>query len=471
MAASLRHAIGRRVMARSGARAALSTNTKSRLAFVALGSNVGNRQQQLCAAWRRVQDTLGRVVATSPLYETAAAYVTDQPSFLNAVVAVETALPPLQALAKLKAAERDLGRQVRYRNGPREVDLDLLYLGDEQFHGDALTLPHPRIHERDFVLRPLRACRSQIAAGAYGLVDAALKKRWGAEYLSEDIDGEERRVWSSLGAMVETGHKTSVMGVLNCTPDSFSDGGVNVDVDAALRSAEAMIENGVDYLDVGGESTRPGSTPPSLNEELDRVLPLVERLTQFKVPVSVDTRRSEVALAARDAGAACTNDVSGGAYDADMLRALADDDQQRGVVLMHMRGEPGTMNQLASYEDVVAEVSVELRERVTAALDAGICPWRVVVDPGIGFAKNTEHNVALLRNLAQFKRNLGNLPVLIGASRKRFLGELAGEADASKRDAATAGACVACAPHADVVRVHDVRTAVQALKVADAILR
>jgi len=303
------------------------------------------------------------------------------------------------------------------------------------------------------------------------MVDDALKKRFGEDYLGEDIDGEERRVWSALGALTETGHKTGVMGVLNCTPDSFSDGGVNVDVDAALRSAEAMIENGVDYLDVGGESTRPGSSPPSLHEELDRVLPLVERLTQFKVPVSVDTRRSEVALAARDAGAACTNDVSGGAYDADMLRALADDDQQRGVVLMHMRGEPGTMNQLASYEDVVAEVSVELRERVTAALDAGICPWRVVVDPGIGFAKNTEHNVALLRNLAQFKRNLGNLPVLIGASRKRFLGELAGEADASKRDAATAGACVACVPHADVVRVHDVRTAVQALKVADAILR
>jgi len=453
-----------------GARA-LSTDAKQRLAFVALGSNVGNRQQQLCAAWRRVQDTLGRVVATSPLYETAAAYVTDQPSFLNAVVAVETALPPLEALAKLKAAERDLGRQVRYRNGPREVDLDLLYLGDERLDVDALTLPHPRIDERDFVLRPLRACRAQIAAGEYGLVDDALKKRWGAEYLSEDIDGEERRVWSSLGAMVETGTKTGVMGVLNCTPDSFSDGGLHVDVDAALRSAEAMVAHGVDYLDVGGESTRPGSSPPSLNEELDRVLPLVERLTQFKVPVSVDTRRSEVALAARDAGAACTNDVSGGVYDADMLRALADDDQQRGVVLMHMRGEPGTMNSLASYEDVVAEVSVELQERVTAALDAGICPWRVVVDPGIGFAKNTEHNVALLRNLAQFKRNLGNLPVLIGASRKRFLGELAGEADASKRDAATAGACVACVPHADVVRVHDVRTAVQALKVADAILR
>ena len=458
--------------ARSGARAALSTDAKQRLAFVALGSNVGNRQQQLCAAWRRVQETLGRVVATSPLYETAAAYVTDQPSFLNAVLAVETTLGPLEALARLKAAERDLGRQVRYRNGPREVDLDLLYLGDERLEEDALTLPHPRIHERDFVLRPLRACRAQIAVGECGLVDDALKKRWGSDYLGNDVDGEERRVWSSLGAMTETGTKTGVMGVLNCTPDSFSDGGLHFDVDAALRSAEAMVTHGVDYLDVGGESTRPGSSPPSLDEELDRVLPLVERLsTTFDVPISVDTRRAEVALAARDAGAACTNDVSGGSYDADMLQTLAADEKQRGVVLMHMRGEPGTMNSLASYEDVVAEVSVELQERVTAALDAGICPWRIVVDPGIGFAKNTEHNVALLRNLAQFKRNLGNLPVLIGASRKRFLGDLAGEADASKRDAATAGACVACVPHADVVRVHDVRTAVQALKVADAILR
>ncbi len=460
------------MIARSGARAALSTDAKQRLAFVALGSNVGDRARQMCAAWKSVQDTLGRVVATSPLYETAAAYVTDQPSFLNAVLAVETTLGPLEALARLKAAERDLGRQVRYRNGPREVDLDLLYLGDERLDADALTLPHPRIHERDFVLRPLRACRAQIAAGEFAMVDDALKKRFGEDYLGEDIDGEERRVWSSLGAMVETGTKTGVMGVLNCTPDSFSDGGLHIDTDAALRSAEAMVTHGVDYLDVGGESTRPGSSPPSLDEELDRVLPLVERLsTTFDVPISVDTRRSEVALAARDAGAACTNDVSGGAYDADMLRVLADDDQQRGVVLMHMRGEPGTMNSLASYEDVVAEVSVELQERVDAAREAGICPWRVVVDPGIGFAKNTEHNVALLRHLAEFKRNLGNLPILVGASRKRFLGDLAGEADASQRDAATAGACVACVPHADVVRVHDVRTAVQALKVADAILR
>merc|ERR1711965_183530 len=190
-----------------GARA-LSTDAKQRLAFVALGSNVGNRQQQLCAAWRSIQDTLGRVVATSPLYETAAAYVEDQPSFLNAVVAVETALPPLEALSLLKEAERDLGRQVRYRNGPREVDLDLLYLGDERVEADALTLPHPRIHERDFVLRPLRACRAQIAAGGYGLVDDALKKRWGSDWLSDDVDGEERRVWSSLGAMVETGCQT-----------------------------------------------------------------------------------------------------------------------------------------------------------------------------------------------------------------------------------------------------------------------
>ena len=152
------------MIVRSGA-AALSTDAKQRLAFVALGSNVGNRQQQLCAAWRRIQDTLGRVVATSPLYETAAAYVEDQPSFLNAVVAVETTLGPLEALSKLKAAERDLGRQVRYRNGPREVDLDLLYLGDERLEEDALTLPHPRIHERDFVLRPLQGLSSPDCCG------------------------------------------------------------------------------------------------------------------------------------------------------------------------------------------------------------------------------------------------------------------------------------------------------------------
>lgn len=462
------------IMAACIARGARASRTgrrqSSRLAFVALGSNVGDRAAQLCAAWQRVQRTLGPIVASSPLYDTAPQLVTEQPRFLNAVVAVRTALDPLDALATLKEAERAMGRQDRGRYGPREVDLDLLFLGDEAFEAPSLTVPHPRIGERDFVLRPLRACRRALS-GDCELVDTFLKERWGGDFLGEDVDGEERRVWSALGTLAVAGAKTSVMGVLNCTPDSFSDGGLHFDIKAALRSAETMVAHGADCLDVGGESTRPGAAPPSLAEELDRVVPLVEKLRQFAVPVSVDTRRADVALAARTAGAAATNDVSGGAYDAAMLSTLAADEWQRGVVLMHMRGEPNTMNSLASYEDVVQEVSSELQERVRAALDTGIAPWRLVVDPGLGFAKNTEHNVALLRDLPRFKRALGGLPVLVGASRKRFLGDLAGEPEASQRDAATAGACVASLPAADIVRVHDVRTCVQALRVADAVLR
>ena len=203
------------------------------------------------------------------------------------------------------------------------------------------------------------------------------------------------------------------------------------------------------------------------------MLPVVEAIARAfpEVPVGVDTRRSAVALAALDRGATITNDVSGGAHDPAMLGALADDPRQRGVVLMHMRGTPATMTGLASYDDVVAEVASELNARVDAAAAAGVAPWRVVVDPGLGFAKNTAHNVALLRALPELKTALGGLPLLVGPSRKRFLGELAGEADAARRDAATAGACCACAPAADVVRVHDVWTTKQALAVYDAVRR
>ena len=448
------------------------------LCFIGVGSNVGPRVATACRAWQQVQARVGAVVATSHLYDTAPQHVVDQPRFLNGVVVAATALPPRAVLRELKAAEAALGREDRGRHGPREVDLDVLFHGTNMVADADLEVPHPRAARRDFVLRPLRDARRALDvyevpydAGDVALVDNVLSEPWLR-------DATLARVWAPLDPDHHwpRGDRTPVMGILNATPDSFSDGGEHASVAAAVARAGAMVDDGADCLDVGGESTRPGAVQPPLEEELARVLPVVEALrAKFPgLPLSVDTRRGAVAAAARAAGATLTNDVSGGSHDPAMLATLADDPDQRGVCLMHMRGTPLTMADPARRVyagGVVDGVAAELRDRVAAAAAAGVAPWRVLVDPGVGFAKDTAQNLELLRGLGELRRKTGDLPLLLGVSRKRFLGDLTGEPDAAKRDAATAGACAATVPHADVVRVHDVRAARHALAAADAILR
>lgn len=231
--------------------------------------------------------------------------------------------------------------------------------------------------------------------------------------------------------------RTLVMGILNVTPDSFSDGGEFLATDQAVVHGLELFAQGADLVDVGGESTRPGAQRASADVELARVLPVIEQLTGAGVPVSVDTMRAEVAVAAVRAGAVLVNDVSGGLADPDMLPAVAD--AGAAYLAMHWRGQSDHMQDLAVYDDVVAEVTAELADRVAAARAAGIDPERLVIDPGLGFAKTAAHNWTLLRNLDQLAR-LGQ-PVLVGASRKRFLGELLADGDGLRppkgRDAAT----------------------------------
>ncbi|SHK69917.1 dihydropteroate synthase [Pseudonocardia thermophila] len=261
-----------------------------------------------------------------------------------------------------------------------------------------------------------------------------------------------------------------VMGILNVTPDSFSDGGRYFDHDAAVAHGLAMHRAGADYVDVGGESTRPGAQRVDLEEEAARVLPVVTDLAAEGVAVSIDTMRASVAEAAVRAGAVLVNDVSAGQADPDMARCVAD----LGVpwVLMHGRGPSATMNERAVYQDVVAEVRAELQQRVDAALAAGVDPSRIVVDPGLGFAKHGEHNWALLRNLDRFTE-LG-FPVLIGASRKRFLGELLADAEGNHRPTEGRGLAtavisgLAALAGAWGVRVHDVGQSLDAVAVAAA---
>ena len=264
-----------------------------------------------------------------------------------------------------------------------------------------------------------------------------------------------------------------VMGVLNVTPDSFSDGGRYTDLDDAVEHAVQMRDEGADLIDVGGESTRPGAQRVDAAEEARRVLPVIAALTAAGVATSVDTYRAEVAAAALEAGTTVVNDVSGGLGDPGMAAVVRD----AGCpwILMHWRGHSAVMQDLARYADVVVDVRAELSERVDAAVAAGVDPSRLVLDPGIGFAKTAEHNWQLLAHLNEYVE-LG-LPVLVGSSRKSFLGSLLSDADGKPRsvtereDATVALTYAAAVAGAWGVRVHEVRPSVDAAVVAAELAR
>ncbi|MQA12213.1 MAG: dihydropteroate synthase [Pseudonocardiaceae bacterium] len=261
-----------------------------------------------------------------------------------------------------------------------------------------------------------------------------------------------------------------MMGVLNVTPDSFSDGGRFLDAEDAIGHAERMWTRGVDIIDVGGESTRPGAERVDAETETARVVPVIKRLAGAGVATSVDTTRASVAEAAVHAGASVVNDVSGGLADPDMAKVLAE--AKVPWVLMHWRGHSKRMQALAEYHDVVADVRAELSARVDAALAAGVSDDALVLDPGLGFAKRAEHNWALLNQLDSLL-SLG-FPVLVGASRKRFLGSLLAEQDGTPRspdgreDATAAVSALAAAAGAWGVRVHEVGPTLDAIAVAEA---
>ncbi len=271
----------------------------------------------------------------------------------------------------------------------------------------------------------------------------------------------------NLGSLSRAKTACRVMGIVNVTPDSFSDGGLWNSTGAAVEHGLKLWHDGADVVDVGGESTRPGAARIGEGVELDRVLPVVAQLARHGVKVSIDTTRAAVARACVEAGAWMINDVSGGLSDPDMLPTIAD--IEAPCVLMHWRAPSATMNDNAVYTDVVVEVRHELQLRADAAIASGIDPGRIVLDPGLGFAKRSEHNWELLRRLDELQ-SLG-FPLLIGASRKRFLGECLTDADgvpriANDRDGATAAiTALVAAQGVWGVRVHDVALTVDTIRI------
>ena len=310
--------------------------------------------------------------------------------------------------------------------------------------------------------RQFRDLVGKLAHQPFGLRQLATE----LEGLLRTLDGEEERVLRIGSRTYDLSRRTLVMGIVNVTPDSFSDGGLFFDRDSAVREALRQVEAGADILDIGGESTRPGSDFISLEEELRRVIPVVEELAaQTDVPVSVDTTKSEVAEQALRAGAAMVNDIGAMRLDPRMAEVVA----EAGVpiCLMHMQGLPRDMQDNPHYDDLMGEIAAFLLERAEAAEEAGIERSRIIIDPGIGFGKTLDHNLEIIRRLPELK-SLG-YPLLLGPSRKSFIGRILDLPPGERLEGTAAAVALGIAGGADIVRVHDVREMVRVARVADAI--
>ncbi len=266
---------------------------------------------------------------------------------------------------------------------------------------------------------------------------------------------------------LELGKRTLVMGVLNVTPDSFSDGGLYLDPKRAEERAWEMVEEGADIIDIGGESTRPGAEPLPLEEELRRVMPVLEALgPSFPVPISIDTYKAKVAEEALKAGASIVNDISGLGFDQDMAEVVAH--YGAALVIMHIKGTPKDMQLNPTYGDVLGEIKAYLRERIEKAEKAGVRSDAIIVDPGIGFGKRLEHNLEIFRRMKELEE-LGK-PILVGPSRKRFIGEILGVETSQRLYGTLAAVAFSILQGVHIVRVHDVKPCRQLVDVIDAMM-
>ena len=280
-----------------------------------------------------------------------------------------------------------------------------------------------------------------------------------------DFNGIRRM--DCAGKTLTFGERTLIMGVLNVTPDSFSDGGRYMTLEAAVARAEEMAEEGADIIDVGGESTRPGADPVDEEEEKRRVLPVIEEIAKrIDLPISIDTYKPSVAREAINCGASIINDITA-LSDPEMISLAAE--TKVGVVLMHMKGTPKTMQLSPEYDSLISEIYSFLKERIERAVEGGVSPERIIIDPGIGFGKTVEHNLEIIRRLREFK-SLGK-PILIGTSRKSFIGHVLNLPVEERVEGTAATVAISIANGADIVRVHDVKQMKRVAAMTDAICR
>ncbi len=443
--------------------------------YLGLGSNLGDRYGRLIDALDRLQACVA-LEAISSIYETEPWGYTDQPRFLNAVCGGETDLTPQELLGAVKAIEAEMGREPTFRYGPRAIDIDILLYDETIVEQENVSIPHAQLHERDFVLAPL----NEIAPRA---VHPRLEKT--IEALSVARDLSQVRAFARRPLRVGQpwwywGRQTYVMGILNVTPDSFSGDGLLKKEDwlaAVVEQGKAMIEAGAHVLDVGGESTRPGSEAISVDEELDRVVPAIRALNEAVLgPISIDTYKAVVAHAALEVGAVMVNDVWALRRDPDMADLIAE--RAAPVILMHNRSKPqdaafearlGGRYTGSQYDDLIPDIQRELQESVELARAAGVADCRIILDPGIGFGKTVSQNLELLDRAGEFK-TLG-FPILIGPSRKSFIGYTLNLPPDQRVDGTAAAVAIGIARGADIVRVHDVAMMARVAKMTDAIVR
>lgn len=474
-----------------------TTNDYNRV-YIAIGANVGDRFQNLMSAISKLNDTDPKdstskrsivVTKTSFLRETSPMYVTDQPSFLNGAIEIETILSPHALLRRLKQIESDIGRDfyngIRY--GPRPIDLDIIFYGNGRDDADGIVLessslqiPHPRMHERNFVLAPLCDINQNIFHPLLNMSTKEILSKINQsqnDHSSDYIEPSGVKVLPLPRNRMLALNKIHIMGILNVTPDSFSDGGIfEGSIDLAVQRALQLVEDGASIVDIGGESTRPGAKEVELEAELNRTIPVIRRIRQISddIIISIDTRNSAVAKAAVEAGADIVNDVSGGTYDPKMFHIVS---QLRvPIVIMHSRGTPETMQTMTQYEDVVTEVSASLSKQSALAEAAGIPRWLQILDPGIGFAKDLNGNLSLLKHMDKIRSLVDDIPLLIGPSRKGFIGKLSNEPIANERDFGTLSSCLVSILRSDntvvptILRVHNVKGIKQGLTVFEAVL-
>mgnify|MGYP003979030821 FL=1 len=445
--------------------------------YLGLGSNIGDRANNLKNVFVALSPNM-EVVKIFPIYETTPWGYEDQAEFLNQVIECETDLPPNDLLKLVKNIEEELGRIPNFQNGPRIIDIDILFYNDLILENDQLSIPHPRVHQRAFMLVPMKDI-----AGNY--IHPILKES--ITTLADKIDSagvhiykEEINSLTINEHLFEWGKRTYIMGILNITPDSFSGDGLNNgndSISAALKQAKIFIETGADILDIGGESTRPGSKAVGAEEEINRVIPIIKAISsEFDVPISIDTYKASVAEKALDAGADIINDVWGFQVDPKLGPLAAERDVP--VILMHNRSNPKTAEIQASlggryigveYENLIEDIKNELMVSVEIARKAGVDERNIILDSGIGFGKTVEQNLELL-NRSDEIRDLG-FPLLVGPSRKSFIGYTLDLPPDQRAEGTAATVAVAIMRGADIVRVHDVEMIAKVAKMTDAIVR
>jgi len=446
------------------------------VAYIALGGNIGEVAKNISKGLKLLSEKC-KILQTSYLYETSPMYVVDQPNFLNAACKVLTDLDPFELLVFLKQIEKEVGRVPSIRNGPRAVDLDILFYDKLILKTENLIIPHPRIAERRFVLEPLNdIAKNLVHPTKQQTINTLLKI---LKHNPSESYNKVSRVMPIRNQLWKWDEKTYLMGILNATPDSFSDGGKYNTLETGLAHAKEMVENQVDIIDIGGMSTRPFSDDGvTEEEELRRVIPLIKAIRAEEwgkdIPISVDTFRAEVALQSIEAGADLINDVTGGVGDAKMFEVMAKTDVP--VCLMHMRGTPKTMQLNCEYKNgVVKEIEEVMADRISTAQQVGVRQWNVILDPGLGFSKDVDQNFEIVRGMKTLVGEdslLANMPTLVGPSRKSFIGKTLNQPEPMKRVWGTAAVCTALIEqNTSIIRVHDFKEMKDIVTIADKIYR